>query len=125
MERVGQEMVLPLPGGGHEESGVHRRKDVYKQKTYHGRAIHFNATSSGPLRGEDTTRGGEGGNEVVGPDGDIMGESKSKGGVYGVRIRIRIGDRHGRGGGTELRQWGERLEWGGMEWRECRPVGSK
>ena len=29
-ERVGREMVLPLPGGGHEGSRVHRRKDVYK-----------------------------------------------------------------------------------------------
>ena len=47
------------------------------------------------------------------------------GGGDGIRIIIRTGDRNGRGGGTELRQWGERLEWGGMEWSECRPVGSK
>ena len=31
-ERVGWEMVLPLSGGSHEGSGVHRRQDVYKQK---------------------------------------------------------------------------------------------
>ena len=37
---------------------------------------------------------------------------------------IRIGDRHGRGVGTELRQWVERLKWGRMEWSECIPVGS-
>ena len=117
-------MVLPLTGGSHEGSGVHRRQDVYKQKAEHGCTVYCNATASGPLRGDDTTRGGEGGNEVVVPEGDRMGESKSKGGVDGVRIRIRIGDRHGRGGGTELRQWGERLKWGGMEWSECRPVGS-
>ena len=43
-----------------------------------------------------------------------MGESKSKGGGDGIRITIRIVDRNGRGGGTELRQWVERLEW--AEW---------
>ena len=53
----------------------------------------------------------------------MTGRNKKKGGGDGIRIRT--GDRHGRGGGTELRQWGERLEWGGMEWSECRPVGSK
>ena len=31
-ERVGWEMVLPLTGGSHEGSRVHRRQDVYKQK---------------------------------------------------------------------------------------------
>ena len=62
---------------------------------------------------------------MVGPKGDRLGERKIKGGVDGVRIRIRIGDIHGRGGGRELRQWGERLEWGGMEWSESQPVGSK
>ena len=56
-------------------------------------------------------------------EGDILGESKSKG--SGDGISIRTGDRHGIGGGTGLRQWGERLEWGGMEWSECGPVGSK
>ena len=77
-------------------------------------------TASGPLQGENTDKGGEVGNEVVGSEGDRLGESKSKGGGDGIRI----GDRHGRGGGTELRQWGERLEWVRMEWSECLPVGS-
>ena len=58
-------------------------------------------------------------------EGDRMGEIKSKGGGDGIKISIRIGDRHGRGGGTGLRQWGERLEWGGMDWSECQPMGSK
>ena len=75
-------------------------------------------------KGTTQIGGGEGGNEVVGSEGDRLRESKSKGVGDGIRIRIRIGDRHGRGGGTELRQWGERLEWGRMEWRKCRPVGS-
>ena len=56
---------------------------------------------------------------MVGSEGYRLGESKSKGGGDGIRIRIRIRDRHGRGGFTELIQWGERLEWGGMEWSEC------
>ena len=73
------------------------------------------------MRGDNTERWGEGGNDMVGSEGDRLGESKRKGGGDGIRI----GDRHGRGGGTELRQWGERLEWGGMEWSECRPVESK
>ena len=60
---------------------------------------------------------------MVVPEGDRMGERKSEGGGDGIRIRT--GDRHGRGGGTELIQWGEHIEWGGMEWSECRPVGSK
>ena len=79
-------------------------------------------TASGPLQGDNTDRRGDGGNEVVGSEGDRLGESKSKEGGEGIRIGI--GDRHGRGGGTEIRQWGEQLEWGGMEWSGCRPVGS-
>ena len=70
-------MVLPLPGGGHEGSRFYRRKDVYKQKAEHGCAIHCNATASGPLKGDDTDRRGEGGNEVVGTEGDRLGERKS------------------------------------------------
>ena len=83
-----------------------RYTDVNKHKAEHGCAIHCNTTASGPLRGDDTDRGGEGGNELVGSEGDRLGESKSKGGGDGSRI----GDRHGRVGGTDLRQWGERLE---------------
>ena len=79
-------------------------------------------TTSGPLRGDQTDRGGKGGNEVVVSEGDRLGESKSKGGGDGTIIII--GYRHGRGGGTYCRKWGERFEWGGMEWSECRPVGS-
>ena len=73
------------------------------------------------MQGDDTDRGGEGGNEVVGSEGDRLGKSKIKGGGDGIII----GDRHGRRvGGTELSQWGERIEWGGMEWSECRLVVS-
>ena len=71
-------MVIPLPGGGHEVSRVHRRKNVYKQKSEHGCTIHCNATASGPLQGDDTERQGKGDNEVVVPEGDGMGETKAR-----------------------------------------------
>ena len=57
-ERVGWEMALSLTGGSHEGSRVHRRQDVYNQKAKHGRETHCNATDYGPLRGDDTERGG-------------------------------------------------------------------
>ena len=117
-ERVGLEMVLPLTGGSHEGSRVHRRKDVYKQKAEHGRAIHCNVTASGPLRGGNVAKRGEGDNEVVGPEGDRLGEIKSEG--SGDGIGVGTGDRHGRGCDAGLREWVKRLEWGGMEWSECR-----
>ena len=107
-ERVGREMVLHLPGGGHEGSRVHRRKDVYKRKAEHGRAIHCNATAYGPLQGDDTVRRGAGNNEVVGPEGDRLGESKSE--VSGEGTGIRTGDIYGRGKDAGLKQWGKRLE---------------
>ena len=56
---------------------------------------------------------------MVGSKRDLLGDSEIKGGGDGLRV----GDRHGRGGGTKHIQWGERLEWVGMEWRECRPLG--
>ena len=62
MERVGREMVLPLPGGGHEGSRFYRRKDFYKQNSEHSCEIHGNATACGTLRGDDTDRRSEGGN---------------------------------------------------------------
>ena len=73
MERVGQEMVLPLPGGGHEGSRFYRLNDVYKQNAEYGHTIHCNATASGPLQGDDTDRRGKGGNEVMGPEGGRLG----------------------------------------------------
>ena len=69
--------------------------DVYKQKAEHGRTIHCNTTASGPLQGDDTDMRSEGGNEVVGPEGDRLGESKSEG--RGDIIRIRTGERNRRG----------------------------
>ena len=83
-ERVGREIVLPLTGGGREGSRVHRHKDVYKQKAEHGRAIHCNVTASGTLQGDDAARRGEGDTEVVGPEEDRLGESKSEGSGDGI-----------------------------------------
>ena len=85
-----------------------------KQKTV--RAIHCNATASRPVLGNNTTRQGEGDNEVVGPEGSTLEERKSEGGVDENGIITE--DRHRRGGDAGLRQWGKRLEWGGMEWIE-------
>ena len=86
-------MVLPLTGGSHEGSRVYRRQGVYKQKAEHGRAVYFNTTASGPLRGGDAARRGEGNNEVVGLEVNRLGEGKSEGSRD--RIGVRIGDRHG------------------------------
>ena len=75
------------------------------------------------MRGGDAARRGEGNNEVVGPEGDILVEGKSKG--SGDGIEVRSGYRHGRGGNVGRRQQGKRLEWGEMERSECRKMGSK
>ena len=90
-ERVGWEMALSLTGGSHEGIGVNRRQDVHNQKAEHGCAIHYNATASGPLRGNNTERGGEGHNEVVGPEENRLGEGEIAG--NGDIIGLRIGGR--------------------------------
>ena len=110
-------MVLPLTGGSHEGSRVHRRQEVYKQKAEHSRAVHCNATASGPLRGGDAARRVEGKNEVVGTEGNRLGEGKSEG--IGDGIGVRIGDRHVKGGDAGRRKKGKRIEWGGMEQSKC------
>ena len=122
-ERVGWEMVLPLTGGSHEGIRVHRPQDIYKQKAEHGRAVHCKATASGPLRGGDAARRDEGNNEMVGPEGNRLGEGKSEGSGDGIGVRIR--DRHGRGGNTGRRKQGKRLEWSGMDRSECRRMVRK
>ena len=119
-ERVGWEMALSFTGGSHKGSGFHRRQDVHNQKAEHGREIHCNAIASGTLRGDDAERGGEGHYEMVGPEENRLGESESAG--SGDIIGGRIGGRQGRGGKAGRRQQGKRLEWGGMEWSECRRV---
>ena len=78
-ERVGWEMSLPLTGGIHEGSGVQRHQDVHYQRAEYGCAIHCDATASGPLRGDDAARGGEGNNAVVGPEGNQLREGESAG----------------------------------------------
>ena len=110
-------MVLPLTGGGHEGGGAHRRPNIHKQKAEHGRAVYCYATASGPLRGGDAERGSAGNTEVVGSDGNIMGEGQGKG--SGNVIGVQLGDRHGGGGGEGNRKHGKRLKWGGMERSEC------
>ena len=73
--------------------------------------------ASGPLRWVKAERSGAGNNEVVVPDGYILGEGKSKG--RGNGIRVQIGDRHGGGGVVGHRKQGKWIKWGGMERSEC------
>ena len=118
-----------LQGGSRGEGGMgngtipHWWEDVHNQKAEHGRAIHYNTTAFGPLRGDNTERGGKGHNEVMVSERNRLGEGENAG--SGDRTGVRFGGRRGRGGDTGLRQQGKRLEWGGMEWIQCRRVGSK
>ena len=116
-EREGREVVLPLTGGGHEGGGAHRRPKIHKHKAEHGRAVYCYATASGTLRGGDTERGSAGNTEVVVSDGYRLGEGQGE--VSGNGIGVRLGDRHGGGGGARNRKQGKRLKWGGMERSKC------
>ena len=75
------------------------------------------------MRGGDAARRGEGNNEMVGLEGNRLGEGKREG--SGDNIRFRIGDIHGRGGNTGRRNQDKRLKWGGMERSECRRMVRK
>ena len=74
------------------------------------------------MRGGDVARRGEGNNEVVGIEGNRLGEGKREG--SGDGIGVQSGDSHGRGGDAGRRKQGKRIELGGMEQSECRRMGS-
>ena len=78
-ERVGWEVVLTLTGGGYEGGGSHRRSKVHNQKAEHGRAVYCYATASGPLQGGDAERESRGNTEMVGSDGNRLGEGQGEG----------------------------------------------
>ena len=80
--------------------------------------VHCDATASGPLRGGQSKGGHEGADEVVESGGNQLGGGKIKG--SGDRQYQRIGNGHGRRGGTRRRKQGERVQRGGMEQSECR-----
>ena len=91
----------------------------------HGRAVHCDATASGPVRGGQSEGGREGADEVVESGGNRLGDDEIKG--SGDRQYQRIGNRHGQRGVTRgrtgRREQGERVQRGGMERSECRWVG--
>ena len=72
-EREGQGLVLPLTRGGHEGGGIDRYTDLDTEKAEHGRAVHYDATASGPVRGGESEGGSEGAAKVVGPGGHRLG----------------------------------------------------
>ena len=121
-ERIKQRVVLPVPRGGHAGGGTDRNTEIHSKQVEHGRAVHCDATASGPVRGGQSEGGSEGTNEVVEPGGHRLGDGEVKG--SGDRQYQWIGNGHGRRGGTRGRtggrEQGERVQRGGMERGECR-----
>ena len=72
-EREGRGLALPLTRGGHEGGGINGYPDVDTEKAEHGRAVHCDATASGPVRGGESEGGSEGAAKVVGPGGHRLG----------------------------------------------------
>ena len=48
-ERVGSEIVLSLSAGGHARGVIYRDPGIHHKEAEHGRAVHCDATDSGPL----------------------------------------------------------------------------
>ena len=67
-------LALPLTRGGHEGGGINGYPDVDTEKAEHGRAVHCDATASGPVKGGESEVGGEGAVKVVGPGGHRLGK---------------------------------------------------
>ena len=115
-------MVLPVPRGGHAVSRADRHKEIHSKQAEHGRAVHCDATASGPVQGGQSEGGREGADEVVEPGGNRLGDGEIKG--SGDRQYQWIGNGHvQRGGkreGTGRREQGERVQRGGTERGECR-----
>ena len=66
-EGEGRGLALPLTRGGHEGGGVNGYTDVDNEKAEHGRVVHCDATTSGPVRGGESERGSEGAAKAAGP----------------------------------------------------------
>ena len=112
-ERVGWEMALSLTGG---RTSITRRQNTVAQ---------FITTR--PLLDlcEGTTQRGEERVTMRWWDQKGINWEKAKKREAATEFGVRIGGRRGRGGDTGLRQQGKRLEWGGMEWIQCRQVERK
>ena len=121
-EREKRRVVLPIPRGGHTGGGTDRHTEIHSKQAEHGRAVHCDATASGTVRGGQSKGGSEGADEVLEPGRHRLGDGEVKG--SGDRQYNRIGNGHGRRGGTRGgtggREQGERVQWGGMERGECR-----
>ena len=117
-------MALPVPRGGHAGSRADGNLKVHSKQAEHGRAVHCEATASGPVRGGQSEGGREGANAVVESDGHRLGGGENKGRRRGDRQYQRIGIEHGRRGitkgGKGRREQGEQVQRGGVERSECR-----
>ena len=56
-EREGRGMAITLTRGGHERGGTSIYPDFDSEKAEHSRAVHCEATVSGPVRGCKSERG--------------------------------------------------------------------
>ena len=114
-------MSLPVPRGGHAGSRIDGNQKVNSKQAEHGRAVHCDATASGPVRGGQSKGGRKGANAVVESDGHQLGGGENKG-RRGDRQYQRIGIKHGlRGrmkGGKGIREQASGSS--GAERSECR-----
>ena len=94
-------MALPVPRGGHAGGRADGHWKVHSKQVEHGRAVHCDATASGPVRGGQSEGGHKGANAVVEIDGHRLGGGENKGMRRGDRQYQQIGIEHGRGGRTK------------------------
>ena len=71
-EGKGRAMAIPLTGEGHGRGGTNGYSDINPEKAEQGRAVHFYATASGPMRRCESERGSEGDPKVVGTGGNRL-----------------------------------------------------
>ena len=130
----GRKVGLPLPGGCSQGGRGREGQDIGPPDTEYGRAINFDTTDSGALRGGGAAAGDTCTTAVVGAIGNILESGEGKGGMgsgtggsnHGGDVDTGIGNGsrlgasphegvdHGqhRGGGVPGSQW---FQWGGIE----------
>ena len=75
----GRKVVLPPPGGGYQGGGGREIQDISPPETEYGRAIHYDSTDSGALRGDGAAAGDTGTTAMVGAIGYILETGEGKG----------------------------------------------
>ena len=97
-------MRLPLPAGCSQGGGGREGQDIGPPETEYGRAIHFNTTNSGALRGGGAAAGDTCPTAVVGSVGNRLESGEVKRGIgIGTGGRKRGGDGDtGIGSGSEF-----------------------